>query len=171
MSKYHCIKGMWKHSSTRSYPQPCWRQMVSFTPRPKCLSRMSRCFYCREENVGPRTVLDSVEMEKQLIFDENSTPVPRSPSLYFTALTACPVALFQTCLLNIYLFILFFSLYFPPIYAWVLQVVCFHQVSPLKPCTQFYAPPSVLHALPILVFLAWTPELYLMRNTEHKAPS
>jgi hypothetical protein len=30
--------------------------------------------------------------------------------------------------------------------------------------------PYVLHILPISVFLTWSPELYLVRSTEHKAP-
>jgi hypothetical protein len=33
----------------------------------------------------------------------------------------------------------------------------------------FALPPYVLHVLPILFFLIWSPEWYLMRSTEHKA--
>jgi hypothetical protein len=42
--------------------------------------------------------------------------------------------------------------------------------SPLKPSMLFYCPPYMLHVPPISVFLMWSPELYLVRNTEHKAP-
>jgi hypothetical protein len=41
------------------------------------------------------------------------------------------------------------------------------------PSNTLYAPllsPYVLHVLPISVFLTWSPELYLVRSTEHKAP-
>jgi len=39
--------------------------------------------------------------------------------------------------------------YFPPIYAWVFQVVSFRQNSPSKPCIHLSCPPYVLHAPPI----------------------
>ena len=55
------------------------------------------------------------------------------------------------------------------IYAWVFQVVSFPQVSPPKPCMQLSCTPYVLHALPISVFLAWSPEEYLVKSREHKA--
>jgi hypothetical protein len=60
--------------------------------------------------------------------------------------------------------------YYPPIYAWVFQVVSFPQVSPLKPCMHLSSPPYVPHVLPISVFLTSSPEWYLVRSTEHKAP-
>jgi hypothetical protein len=60
--------------------------------------------------------------------------------------------------------------YYPPIYTWVLQVVSFPQVSPLKPCMHFSFPSYMLHVLPTLVF-TWSLEWYLVRCTEHKAPS
>ena len=41
------------------------------------------------------------------------------------------------------------SYYYPPIYAWVSQVVSFFQVSPPKPCIQLSSPLYALHARPI----------------------
>jgi len=41
------------------------------------------------------------------------------------------------------------SRYYPPIYAWVSQVVSFPQVSPTKPCTRLSSPLYALHAPPI----------------------
>jgi hypothetical protein len=49
--------------------------------------------------------------------------------------------------------------------AWVLQVVCFLQISPPKPCMNLSSPPSVLHVLHISV-LTWPSEWYLVRSTE-----
>ena len=48
--------------------------------------------------------------------------------------------------------------YYPPIYAWVFQVVSFPQVSPPKSCTHPSYLPYVLHALTISVFLIWSLE-------------
>jgi hypothetical protein len=45
----------------------------------------------------------------------------------------------------------------------------FSQVSPLKPCMHISSSPYVPHVLPISVFLIWSPKLYLVRSTEHKA--
>ena len=45
--------------------------------------------------------------------------------------------------------------FYPPIYAWVSQVVSFPQVSTTKPCIQ---PPYVLHAPPISFYSIWPPE-------------
>ena len=42
--------------------------------------------------------------------------------------------------------------YYPPIYAWVFQVVSFPEVSPPKPCIHLYSPPFVLHAPPTSFF-------------------
>ena len=39
-------------------------------------------------------------------------------------------------------------LHYPPIYAWVFQVVSFPQVSPRIPCIHLSSPPYVLHAHP-----------------------
>jgi len=39
--------------------------------------------------------------------------------------------------------------YYTPIYTWVLQVVSFHRVSPLKPCMYICSPPCVLRSLDI----------------------
>ena len=39
------------------------------------------------------------------------------------------------------------SKYYPPIYAWVFQVVTFPQVFPPQPCILLYSPPCVLHAV------------------------
>jgi hypothetical protein len=60
--------------------------------------------------------------------------------------------------------------YYPPIYASVFQVVSFTQVAPLKPCMHLSSPPYVPHVLPISVFLTSSPEWYMVRSTEHKAP-
>ena len=40
----------------------------------------------------------------------------------------------------------------------------------LNPYMHLSCSPYVLHALPISVFLIWSSEWYLVRNTEHKAP-
>ena len=52
---------------------------------------------------------------------------------------------------------------------WSFQVSSFSQVSPPKPSMHISSSPYMLHALPISVFLIWSPELYLVRSTEHKA--
>jgi hypothetical protein len=44
-------------------------------------------------------------------------------------------------------------------------VVFFPQVSPLKPCMRLSSPPYVPHALPISVFLTWSPEWYALLRT------
>jgi hypothetical protein len=44
-------------------------------------------------------------------------------------------------------------------------VAFFPQFYPPKPSS----PPYLLHALPTSVFLIWSPEKYLVRNTDHKA--
>ena len=44
------------------------------------------------------------------------------------------------------------------------------QVSPVNLCMNLTSPPYVPHVLPITVFLTWSPKLYLVRSTEHKAP-
>ena len=59
---------------------------------------------------------------------------------------------------------------YPPIYAWVFQVVSFPHVFPLKSCMHLYSPPYVLHSPPLSVFLIWSPEWYLVRSTEDKVP-
>ena len=46
----------------------------------------------------------------------------------------------------------------------------FPQVSPLKPCMYVSPPPCVLRTLSISVHFTWSPEWYLVRSTEHKAP-
>jgi hypothetical protein len=40
--------------------------------------------------------------------------------------------------------------YYPPIYAWVFQVVSFPQVSPLKPCMHLSSPPYDLYYISII---------------------
>ena len=59
------------------------------------------------------------------------------------------------------------SLYYPPIYAWVLQVVRFPQVSPPKPCVHLYCGPHILHAPPTLFVSILLPEKYWVRSTDH----
>jgi hypothetical protein len=48
--------------------------------------------------------------------------------------------------------------YYTFVYAWVWQVVCFPQISPLKPCIHLFFPLYELRALPISFFLIWSPE-------------
>ena len=48
------------------------------------------------------------------------------------------------------------SWYYPPIYAWVSQVVSFPQVSPRKPCISLSSPPYKLHAPPVSFFSIFT---------------
>jgi len=48
--------------------------------------------------------------------------------------------------------------YYPPIYAWVFQVVPFYQVPLPKPCRRLYSPLYVPHVLPISLFLLLAPE-------------
>jgi len=43
------------------------------------------------------------------------------------------------------------SEYYPPIYAYLSQVISFPQVSPPKPCQRLTSPPYALHAPPIWV--------------------
>ena len=43
--------------------------------------------------------------------------------------------------------------YYPPVDAWVFQVVSFPHILPLKPCMHLSPPPFVLHAPPQLRFL------------------
>ena len=62
------------------------------------------------------------------------------------------------------------SIYYPPIYAWVSQVVSFSQVSPPKPCIRLSCPPYTLHAPPISFFSILLPEQYLVSSTDHSAP-
>ena len=55
------------------------------------------------------------------------------------------------------------SYYYPPIYAWVFQVVCFRQVTPPNPCMNLFCPPYVPRASPITFFLMWSAEQYWVR--------
>ena len=57
------------------------------------------------------------------------------------------------------------SYYYPPIYAWIFQVISFPQVSPPKPCIHLSSPPYVLHAPPISFFSLWSPEQYWVGST------
>jgi hypothetical protein len=50
------------------------------------------------------------------------------------------------------------SWYYPPIYAWVSQVVAFPRVSPPKSGMHLSPPPYMPHAPPISVFSIWLPE-------------
>jgi len=58
------------------------------------------------------------------------------------------------------------SLIYPPIYAWVFQVVSFPQVSPPKPCTSLSSPP-IRAIFPVHLFSIWLPEQYLVSSTDH----
>ena len=49
-------------------------------------------------------------------------------------------------------------------------MVYFPQFPPSKPCMHFSCLSYVPHAPPISFLLIWSPELYLVRNTENKAP-
>ena len=49
-------------------------------------------------------------------------------------------------------------------------MVSFPQVSPPKPCIYLYSHQYVLHDPPISLFSVWSPEQYLVRSTDHKAP-
>ena len=60
--------------------------------------------------------------------------------------------------------------YYPPIYAWVSQMVSFPQVSPLKPCIRHSSPPYALRAPPISFFSILSPEQYWVRSTDQSAP-
>ena len=55
------------------------------------------------------------------------------------------------------------ALYYPPIYAWVFQMVCFCQVSSPEPCMHLCS------SLFVPLALIWSPKQYLMRST-HEAP-
>ena len=59
------------------------------------------------------------------------------------------------------------SYYYPPIYAWVSQVVSFFQVSPPKPCIQLSSPLYLLHSPPISFFSMLSPEQYWGSSTDH----
>jgi hypothetical protein len=48
------------------------------------------------------------------------------------------------------------SLFYPPIYNWVLRVVILPQISPPKPCIHLLSTPYVLHDLPISFFSMWS---------------
>ena len=50
--------------------------------------------------------------------------------------------------------------YYPPIYAWVSQVVSFPQVSPPKPCIRLSSPPYALHVPPISSLSTLSPAQY-----------
>ena len=62
------------------------------------------------------------------------------------------------------------SLYYPPVYAWVSQVVSFLQVSQPKPYIRFLSPPYALHARPISLSSILSPEQYWVRSTDHYTP-
>jgi hypothetical protein len=51
------------------------------------------------------------------------------------------------------------SYYYPPIYVWVLQVVCFP--------TKSLNPPYVIHAASMTFFSIWSPEQYWVSSTDH----
>ena len=57
--------------------------------------------------------------------------------------------------------------YYPPIYAWVSQVVSFPQVSPPKSFIKLSSPPYALQAPPISFFLILSPEQNWVRGTDH----
>jgi hypothetical protein len=52
--------------------------------------------------------------------------------------------------------------YYPPIYAWVSQVVVFPQVSPPKSRMHLSFPPYMLHAPPISFFSIWLRECLIL---------
>ena len=56
--------------------------------------------------------------------------------------------------------------YYPPIYAWIFQVVSLPEVSPSKPCIRLSPPPYALHAPPISFFSIWSPEQYWVSGTD-----
>ena len=58
--------------------------------------------------------------------------------------------------------------YCSSIYACVFQSVFFPRVSPSKPFINLSS--CMLRALPFSFSLIWSPEQYLARSTEHKAP-
>ena len=60
--------------------------------------------------------------------------------------------------------------YYPPLYASAFQEVSFPQISPIKSSMHLSSPPYVLHVMSISVFLTWSPEWYLVKSTEYKAP-
>jgi hypothetical protein len=60
------------------------------------------------------------------------------------------------------------SHYYPPIYAWVIEVVYFPQVYPSKPCIRLSSPPYALHDQPISLFSILSHEKYWARITDHK---
>jgi len=56
--------------------------------------------------------------------------------------------------------------YYPPIYAWVSQVVSFLEVSPQTPCMRLSSHPYSLHAPSNSFFSILPPEQYWVRSTE-----
>ena len=60
------------------------------------------------------------------------------------------------------------SNYYRLIYAWVFQVVSFPQVSPPKSCMHLSSPPVRASATAFLFFLIWSPEKYLVSNTDFR---
>jgi len=57
-----------------------------------------------------------------------------------------------------------------PIYVWVFPNGVFPPDCHTKPCTQISSPSHVLHAPPNSLFLISSPEMYLVRSTNHEAP-
>ena len=53
------------------------------------------------------------------------------------------------------------SYFYPPIYAWVSQVVSFPQALPPKPCICLSSPPYLLRALPISFFSSFITQTIL----------
>ena len=60
--------------------------------------------------------------------------------------------------------------YYPPIYAWVFQMVSYLQISPPKHCMHVCSYPYLLHAPPISFFVIRLLEYYLFRSINHEAP-
>jgi len=60
------------------------------------------------------------------------------------------------------------------IYTYIFSVVSLLLVSPLvsppKPCIHLFCLPYVLYTPPILFFLIWSTEGYMVGSTEHQAP-
>jgi len=57
--------------------------------------------------------------------------------------------------------------YYPPIYAWISQMVSFPQVSSPKPCIRLLSFPYALHARFISFFSILSLETYRVRSTRH----
>ena len=62
------------------------------------------------------------------------------------------------------------SLYYPPICAWVFQVVLSLRFLRQNPCIHISSPPCTLHGPPISFFLILSPEQYWVWSTDPSVP-